>query len=157
MPISLIAARHGWRAGVNAAVAAALGASIGGGIVWAWSGAQPEAVAQIYAALPAISPAMVAGAARDFAAGGWGAALAASFHGVPYKLYAHAAAMDGASLPMLLLMTPLVRLPRFLLIAAGASLLRRGLAPRIGATRLSALLLTGWALFYAWYFHVMPA
>jgi hypothetical protein len=157
VPVSLIAARRGWRAGAGAALSAALGAAIGGGIVWAWSRAQPDTVAQLYAALPGISPAMIADAVRGFAQHGWSAALVGAFSGVPYKLYAHAAAVDGASLPALLLMTPLVRLPRFLLIAAGAALIGRWGNPRIGAGRLSALLLAGWALFYAWYFHVMPA
>ena len=157
VPISLIALRHGWRVGGIAAVAAALGASLGGALVWALTRHAPEQIAALYAALPAISPRMIADATRDFASHGWSAAFIGAFSGIPYKLYAHAAAIDGAGLPELLAMTPLVRLPRFLLIVAAAGTARQLLAPRIGMRALTISAIVGWLLFYSWYFMRMPS
>lgn len=153
MPISWIAVRSGTKAAVLAAVAAALASVLGAGAVLVWAGRDAAGAAAAMAALPAIDPALVAEAAERFHRG-FAAMLAGAFGGVPFKLFALAAARDGGV--GLLLATPLLRLPRFLLVAllAGgvSAILERWMTRRRRLMLLAAL----WAVFYAGYFALMP-
>jgi len=152
VPISAVAALAGWRRGVVAALAAALGAMAGGLAMYLWGAADPEAARSAVVALPAIDRAMAEAVARDFTAGGYAAMLAGAFGGIPYKLYAVAAGEQGAPLAAFLVMTPLVRLPRFLLAAFAAAWTARFVPSR---ARLPVLAVV-WIAFYAFYFAVMP-
>lgn len=155
VPISFIALRWGWGAGVKAALVASLAAAVGGAVTYAWANADPETARAAILALPAIDAALADTAAGRLAEGNF-AMLWGSISGVPYKLYALAAGSEGRSLLPFLLLTPLVRLPRFI----GAALLSAGisaaLAPRVGLRARLAMLGLVWALFYAWYFWTMP-
>jgi len=105
---------------------------------------------------PAIDAALIADTRAAFAADGAGAMLRGSLSGVPYKLYALAAGGSGAALVPFLLVSPLVRLPRFLFAALGTAVLS-GLLSRWLGVRTRLLVLTAfWVVFYAWYFSVMP-
>jgi len=156
LPISVVAVRRGWRAGVKVALAASLAAAAGGAVTYAWASADPEAARAAILALPAIDIGLADAAASRLAAEGNAAMLRGSISGDPYKLYALAAGREGQALLPFLLLTPLARLPRFL----GAALLSAGigrlLAPRFGLRARLAILGLVWTLFYAWYFWTMP-
>ena len=81
--------------------------------------------------------------------------LAGSFSGTPFKLYALEAARNGGY--GLLLLAPLVRLPRFLGVALFVGGISRLLSDRLDVPRRLALLSLCWAAFYLFYFSVMPA
>lgn len=157
VPISFVAVRHGWRAAAVAAVAAAVAAAAGGALVHAWAAADPGGATRMIVALPGIDPALVAETARGFAAGGYMAMLAGSVSGVPYKLYALAAGVQGEPLIPFLLLSPFVRLPRFLGVALLAAALGRLASRRLGLCARLVVLTAFWLLFYIVYFAVMPA
>lgn len=156
VPISWIAVRHGWRAGLAAALVASVAAAAGGALLYLWAANDPAGARAMVASLPAIDSAMIDSTAARFAEEGYRAMLSGSVSGVPYKLYALAAAGEGRSLLPFLLVTPLVRLPRF----AGAALLAAGVS-RLLSGHLSmrarlGVLASIWIAFYAFYFSVMP-
>ncbi|MGI8646762.1 MAG: hypothetical protein ACR2JX_00805 [Mycobacteriales bacterium] len=68
--------------------------------------------------------------------------------GIPYKIAAVTAPGVGIPMWLLALITPVVRLPRFVAAAAGGALLRRWTLPLSRRVRLS-IVVTGWVLFYA--------
>jgi len=154
VPISWIAVRSGTKAALLAAIVAALASVAGAAAMLFWAGHDPAGAAATMAALPGIDPALIKAAASAYH-GGPLALLAGSFSGTPFKLFALEAAREHSI--AILLLAPLVRLPRFLAIAlfvGGISrLLERWMT---GRQRLSLLLIL-WVAFYAWYFSVMPA
>lgn len=156
LPISVIAVRRGWRAGLKAALVAALAATVGGAVTYGWSAADYESARAAILALPAIDEALAAAARDQLASEGAAGMFWGSISGVPYKLYALAASSEGQPLFPFLLLSPLVRLPRFLGAALIASAISALLAPRIGLRARLAILGLVWALFYAWYFWTMP-
>lgn len=64
VPISVVAARWGWRAGLKAALVGALAATVGGAVTYGWAAADPEGARAAILALPAIDEEL-ASAARD--------------------------------------------------------------------------------------------
>lgn len=142
--ISWIALRHGARAGLTACLAAAAGAVAGGAAVWLWGQSDIAGARAVFDLLPAIGPATIARAQAEMAGEGrFAAMLAGAMTGVPYKLYAAEAGAVSAPLWWLMAVTPAARLPRFIVAALGASLVRhwlRGVAMR--------WLLLGWAFFW---------
>ncbi|WP_026869026.1 hypothetical protein [Inquilinus limosus] len=160
VPVSLIALARGWQAGLRAAVAAAAGAAVGGAALAVFATYAPETALAMVEAVPAISPAMIerlqglmAGAGS--AAGLAGVLILASLTGVPFKIAAASAPALGIPAWELALLTPLVRLPRFVaLAAAGAALhaLTPALPRRIQPVRVRLLLAAlGWSAFYGGY------
>ena len=81
--------------------------------------------------------------------------LAGSFSGIPFKLFALEAAKQGGILFVLL--SPLLRLPRFLTIAVFVGSVSHFLKRWMSVRQRLALLLVLWIAFYSWYFSVMPA
>lgn len=155
VPLSVMTLRHGWRRATIAAAVAALAAVPGGLVMWLWASSDPDGAREALLALPAIDDALLNDTARHFMEGGFGAALSGSFSGVPYKLYAWAAGGAHAAPLPFLLMTPLLRLPRFLLVIALVACIDRLLATRWPARARLRLLAACWVLFYAVYFTVM--
>ena len=153
VPISWIAVRSGTRAGLLAAVVAAVASVIGTAVVLLWASRDPSGAASAMASLPAIDPALIAKAARDFHAGAL-AMLAGSFSGTPFKLYALEAAKSGGF--GLLLLAPLLRLPRFAAVALFSGTVSQLLKRRLGVRQRLALLLALWIALYTFYFAVMP-
>ncbi len=144
IPISWIAVRSGTRAAMLAALVAALASMLGTAAVLVWAGNDPSGAAAAMAALPAIEPALIAEAAERYRHG-FAAILAGAFSGIPFKLFAlEAAREDGIGL---LLAAPLLRLPRFLLVAilvgAISAILRRWMTSR----RRMLLLFALWVVF----------
>lgn len=154
--ISIVAIRSGWRRAVVCAIIAALGAALGGLTLYVWAVAAPDAARAAVAAVPAIDMAMVERGDRSFADGGYGAMLRGAFAGVPYKIYAVAAGAQQRPWLQFLLLSPLIRLPRFLLTVLlttiGDRLAARWLATR---GRLGALI-GFWTILYAVHFSTMP-
>jgi membrane protein YqaA with SNARE-associated domain len=156
VPISFLTVRSGWRAGLTAALVAAVGAALGGLTTYLWAVHAPDAARAAIVSLPGIDAALVARAEHAFAADGYAAMLGGSFGGIPYKLYALAAGVQQRPLAQFLLLSPLIRLPRFLMTVLLASL-----ATKLGTRRLATrtclwLLAAFWVIFYAAYFAVMP-
>ena len=153
VPISWIAVRSGTRAAVLAALVAALASVAGTLAVLFWAGRDPAGAAATMAALPGIDPSLISEAARRYAQG-FGAVLGGSFSGIPFKLFALEASQQGGML--LVLLAPLLRLPRFLAIALFVGGVSHFLERWIGLRQRLGLLLILWIAFYAWYFSVMP-
>ena len=153
VPISWIAVRSGTRAAMLAAVVAAFASVVGAAVVLVWAGRDPGGATAIMASLPAIDPALIERAGDGYHHGPL-AMLAGSFSGIPFKLYALEAAKNGGY--GLLLLAPLLRLPRFLAVALLVGGFSRLLARRLDIRRRLELLGLCWVAFYAFYFSVMP-
>ncbi len=157
VPISYVALRYGWRMAWRAALLAAVMAALGGLLLLLWAQADAETTGKLIIALPAIDAAMLRDAGLAFADEGYWAMARGSFSGIPYKLYAYAAAPAPPGGPVgFLLASILARLPRFLAVAALLSLIGRWLEPHLPPGRRLALLGCCWLLFYGGYFAVMP-
>ncbi|WP_342239976.1 hypothetical protein [Inquilinus sp. OTU3971] len=160
VPVSLIALARGWRAGLRAAIAAAAGAVVGGTALAVFASHAPDTALAVVDAVPAISPAMIARlqgmmAGTDSAAGLAGVLILASLSGIPYKIAAASAPGLGVPVWELALLTPLVRLPRFVALATAGAVLHR-LTPALPGwlrpVRVRLLLAAlGWSAFYGAY------
>ena len=153
IPISWIAVRNGTRAGMVAAVVAALASVAGTLAVLLWASHHPAAATATMAALPGIDQALVAEAAERFHRG-WLPVLGGAFSGIPFKLFALEASQHAAV--GFLLLAPLLRLPRFLVVAAFAGTISHLLDQRMTTGQRLLLLGALWLAFYAFYFAVMP-
>ncbi|MFE0754562.1 hypothetical protein ACFW16_11450 [Inquilinus sp. NPDC058860] len=160
VPVSLIALARGWQAGLRAALAAAAGAMLGGTALAVFAGHAPETAIALVDAVPAIPSAMIARmqammAGTESAAGLAGVLILASLSGVPYKIAAASAPALGIPVWELALLTPLVRLPRFVALAAAGAVLHSltpALPRRIQPVRVRLLLAAlGWSAFYGAY------
>jgi hypothetical protein len=154
VPISWIAVRSGTKAAILAAIVAALTSVVGAAVVFLWAGRDPTGAAATMASLPAIDSALIARAAADYHRGPL-AMLIGSFNGTPFKLYA----LEAAKVPDygLLFVTPIIRLPRFLLVALFVGGVSHFLSRWLNVRRRLTLLAIAWVLFYAFYFTAMPA
>ena len=153
VPISWIAVRSGTRAAMLASLVAAVASVAGAAAVLFWASHDPSGAASTMAALPGIDPALVTEAARRYAEG-FDAVLAGSFGGIPFKLFGLEAAKQGGLL--FLVLSPLLRLPRFLAVALFVGGISHFLERWMTVRQRLALLLVLWTVFYAWYFSVMP-
>lgn len=157
IPISWIALRHSWRRGLLAALIAAPSAALGGLAMALWASRDASAAAAALAALPAIDSALIGETAARWADGGYLAMAKGAFAGTPYKLFAfaHSQSPQGGA-AMFLLGSIAARLPRFVLVALGVSLIGRVVGSWLGLNARLWLLALCWTGFYAWYFSVMP-
>jgi membrane protein YqaA with SNARE-associated domain len=152
--ISAIAMRRGWKAGALAASVACFGALLGGFVMYLWGSRNIEAARQFLDLIPAISPAMVAGAGEDLRLNGLIVMLTGAFTGVPFKIYAvEAGALKGGLIPFLM-MAFAARLTRFVLAALIAAAAAQGLRRSLSERTILLLLAAFWVSFYAWYFAV---
>lgn len=153
IPISWIAVRSGTRAALLAAAVAALASVAGTLALWAWVAHDPGGAGATLAGLPGIDDRLVASAAARYH-DGIGAVLAGSFAGTPFKLFA----LEAAKTPGVgfLLLSPLLRLPRFALIALLVGGVSHGLGRWLGMRQRLMLLIAAWVAFYAFYFTMMP-
>ena len=152
IPISWIAVRSGAKAGMLAAVVAAIASVLGTLAVLLWAGQDPAGATRTMAALPGIDATLVAEAADRYNHGPH-AVLAGAFSGIPFKLFALEAAKQNAL--GFLLLAPLLRLPRFLVVALFAGTVSRLLEGRMTVRQRLLLLGALWAVFYAFYFSTM--
>ena len=153
VPISWIAVRSGTRAALLAALVAAVAAVAGAAVVQVWAGHDASGATATMAHLPAVDRALIARAASDYHQGAL-TMLAGSFSGTPFKLYA----LEAAKGPdyRLLLLAPLIRLPRFLAVALFVGALSKGLSRWMDVRQRLVLLAMAWVVFYGFYFAVMP-
>lgn len=155
VPISWIGLRRGSKSAVIAALVAAPMAALGGlGLRWATL-ASPAMVHDALVHVPGISEGLLVGATRDWQAKGGLAMLTGSFAGVPYKLYAHAAALGHLPAAALLVLSVVARLPRFVAVALLSGAMGNRLRRTRPAKTLAFLHLGFWLLFYAIYFTAM--
>jgi hypothetical protein len=153
IPISVIAVRSGTRAAILAGIVAALASIAGTLAMLLWAGRDPAGAAAAVVALPGIDAALI-GEAADRYRHGLHAVLAGSFSGIPFKLFALEAAKQGGIL--FLLLAPLLRVPRFLIVAVVAGGLSRLLDRWLTMRQRLGLLAAIWLVFYAFYFAAMP-
>jgi len=152
IPISWIAVRSGTRAALLAALVAAVASVVGALAVWAWASHDPAGAAATMAMLPGIDQALI-GEAADRYRHGPHAILAGAFAGIPFKLFALEASKDGSV--AFFLLAPLLRLPRFLLVASFVGGLSHGLSRWQSLRQRLTLLTVLWIAFYAFYFSAM--
>jgi len=155
--LSYIGLKRGVKPAVRASVIAAIGAAVGGVIMYLWSQSDPIAARDAVLAVPAISEGMVAHAREDMGAHSWlGAMFVGPLTSTPYKVYAIWAPYAGASLPVFALASIFARLPRFLIVSIGVSLIGRFLGRWLSERQLLWVLIGAWLLFYAVFFALMP-
>jgi membrane protein YqaA with SNARE-associated domain len=145
---------YSWRAGLRAVCSAVMGALIGGAVMYGF-GAQlgRDRSARLLAAVPAISPAMVARVEEEMREHGPASMVLGPLRGTPYKIYARTAGIQEQPLGAMLLWTIPARGARFVLVAAVAGLygwLVRRITPR--TSWLLAPYFLAWVLFYVRYF-----
>lgn len=152
VPLSFIALMAGLRKALLAAFVAALAAMPGASIMHTWAAHEPATLRKLLSALPAIDDALIESSGAAYAVSPLRATLAGSFTGVPFKLYAYAAGARGDAAWPLLVATPLLRLPRFLmtilLTVSVSRLLPRAVSSRARLQLLSVV----WVVFYTCYF-----
>jgi uncharacterized membrane protein YdjX (TVP38/TMEM64 family) len=100
-------------------------AAVGGVLLACAAQSRPLWVHHVLASLPGISDRLIDHALGGWQSGGWRAMLAGSFSGVPYKLYAYAAALSGVPVWRLFGLSVAARLPRFVLVALLSGMLGR--------------------------------
>lgn len=158
VPISMVTLKRGVKAGAIASFAAAIGAAIGGIVMFYWGRNDIIGVLALVEKLPAISPQMIDKVAAQMqGAHPFVSMLIGSFQGTPYKIYASIAPSVNIPLWQLFLLTPLIRLPRFLLVA-GITNVAAKYARKIIAEEKTIfwLIIALWAGFYALYWTIMP-
>ena len=157
IPISWIALRHGWKAGLMAAGIAATSAALGGLAMALWASRDAAGAHAALVALPAIDERLIGDIAARWAEGGYTAMAKGAFTGTPYKLFAYTQGQAPHGGAVLFLLGSIVaRLPRFVLVALGVSAISRGSSRWLGQRARQGLLVLCWLAFYGWYFTVMP-
>lgn len=155
--ISLIALKYGMRQGLIACAASVIGAVLGGVAIFYWGASDIISARSFFDTLPAIAPSKIARASSEMSEQSFGfLMLKGSMTGVPFKLYASEAGAAGQSLLAFMLLTPLVRLPRFVIAATGAAIARRW-APALFQAHKVKLLALFWVGFYALYWSFAPS
>ena len=154
--LSYIGLKRGVKAAARASVIAALGASLGGVIMYLWSTNDPAMAREAVLAVPAISEAMAQRAQQVMAENWFLATFLGPLTSTPFKLFAILAPHAGAPLPAFALAAIAARLPRFLIVSIGVSLIGRFLSRWLSERQLIWVLIGAWLLFYAVFFTLMP-
>jgi uncharacterized membrane protein YeaQ/YmgE (transglycosylase-associated protein family) len=155
--ISFIALKYGFRSGVLACLAGVVGAVLGGILIYLWGQGDIVGARAFFDLLPAIAPSTIARAQSEMADVSYGLSMfKGSLSGVPFKLYASEAGAIGASLFAFVALTPLVRIPRFLIAASFGALAKR-FAPTMFQPHKFKLLGAFWVVFYALYWTFAPS
>ncbi|MBX3431309.1 MAG: hypothetical protein KF779_17115 [Hyphomonadaceae bacterium] len=154
--LSYIGLKRGVKAAARASFIAAIGASVGGVIMYLWSANDAAVARQAVLAVPAISDAMAQRAEQAMAQNWFLAAFLGPLTSTPFKVFAIVAPHVGASLPAFALAAIVARLPRFLIVSIGVSLIGRALSRWLSERQLLWLLIGAWLLFYVVFFSLMP-
>lgn len=158
VPIMALGIKAGWRKALVGAGVAAVFAAMGGLIVFSLAPADPLAWERALLMVPGISSDQMMEVLLDWEVGGPVAMMIGSFSGVPYKLYAFAAGVNGGGWGGaigLFLASILARLPRFALAALVAGWVGPRIVKRFGARIVWSGFALCWIGFYAWYWSVM--
>lgn len=153
--LTLIAA---WspRKALTACVFALLGALAGGGLMYGWGAADPERILTTLDYIPAVHPEMLKQVQAELQQFGHLAPFLGPMQGVPYKVYAAQAAMQGIGIASFLLVSIPARMLRFVLVTLTACLVTRTLCAGWTPQRRMLLFGSGWGAFYTWYLLSMP-
>lgn len=145
------------RSGLTACLSALAGALLGGWMIYAAArfGGLGDMLARGFAVLPGISPHLVEAAGQSLAREGWTALFVGAGTGVPYKLFALHAGLQGTGLGTFLLVSAAARLVRFAIVTGLAHLIARPLRRRWPQRTLQWVHAGAWAAFYGWYFWAM--
>lgn len=154
--LSYIGLKRGVKAAARASIIAAIGASVGGIIMFLWATQNFGAAREAVLAVPSISDTMAARAQAAMEENWFVATLLGPLSSTPFKLYAILAPAAGAPLPAFALASVAARLPRFLIVSIGASLISRGLSRWLSEKQRLWVLIGAWLLFYAVFFTLMP-
>lgn len=154
--LSYIGLKRGVKPALRASIIAAVGASCGGVTMYLWSTSDPETAREAVLAVPAISEAMAQRAEQAMAGNWFLATVLGPLTSTPFKVFAILAPYAGASLPAFALAGIAARLPRFLIVSIGVSLIGRLLGRWLRERQLLWVLIGAWLLFYAVFFTLMP-
>ncbi|ANP45931.1 hypothetical protein [Candidatus Viadribacter manganicus] len=154
--LSYVALKRGVKAAVRASVIAAVGAAAGGVIMYLWSTSDAAAAREAVLAVPSISEAMEQRAHVTMAENWFLATVLGPLSSTPFKVFAILAPAAGAPLPAFALASVAARLPRFLIVSIGVSLIGRILGRWLSERQLLWVLIGAWLLFYAVFFALMP-
>lgn len=154
--LSYIGLKRGVKPAVRASVIAAVGAAVGGVIMYLWAMQNFGAAREAVLAVPSISEAMATRAETAMSENWFLATFLGPLSSTPYKVYAILAPAAGAPLPLFALASIFARLPRFLIVSIGVSLIGRFLGGWLSDRQLLWVLIGAWLLFYAVFFALMP-
>jgi len=147
---------YDFRKSLIACLYALLGAMVGGCIMYYWGMRDVSTALSALDAIPSISADMLARVRADIVEMEIWAVPLGPLLGVPYKTFAVQAGSVGIGLVSFLLMTIPARLIRFLVITAAAPWLANRLAGKRPVRQRLIILLSGWGIFYLFYFLKMP-
>lgn len=150
-------AMHGLRPAMRACAIAWLGAMLGGALIFglARDAAVAVGLRSAFEVLPGISPTLIDRAQSSLQADGLTALFAGALGGVPYKLFAWAAAQNGSGWLPFLLFSAAARFGRFAITTLGAGIIARLLHRKFPPDRILLLHVAAWIAFYGWYFWAM--
>ncbi len=135
-----------------AALVAALAATTGGILVWYCAAHDPEATRGVLVHVPGISKTSFTTVQQLLESGLFDGMLHGAFSGVPYKIFAAEAGLSGTGLAQFALLSPIVRLPRFVVMSLIAWGLSRLVGGRLPDRQKLGISLALWAVFYVFYF-----
>ena len=155
VPIMAVGAIWGRRRAMIAALVGSAAAALGGVALMLWAQGDPAGCRDAMLSVVGVNAQLLDEAGAAWASGGAWAMTVGSFTGVPYKLYAFTAGMDGTGVVAFALLSFLARLPRFVMVALMSGTLAIRLRRRMGNVWFWALFVWTWAGFYSWYWHSM--
>jgi membrane protein YqaA with SNARE-associated domain len=154
--LTFAAQRHGLRVALAVMGFVVTGAVLGGLIMW-WLGAvYPAAMISFLDGIPAISREMIDAAAAAQTHDPFGALIAGSFSGAPYKVFAATARAAGMSAPWFLLLTIPARAARFILGIVATAIIDWAAATWLSSQTRFRILAAFWVVFYAVFWLVIP-
>ena len=136
------------RTAVRASFAAVVAAMIGGTLMYFWGVHQPETAQKIVSSLPAIGPGVMAHARDGMVSQGPLAIVFGPLTATPYKTYAVQASAVGMPYWLFLLITPIARLPRFLMVSLLAGTFARVTRRWLSIRAMYVLWLVAWLAVY---------
>ncbi|MBO9459555.1 MULTISPECIES: hypothetical protein [Stappiaceae] len=149
--LSIIALRSLGKA-MTAALLASFAAAFGGLLVWTCAQHFPEETLQVLLLVPGISGPTFEMARQLLQAGLFEGLLGGAFSGIPYKVLSAEAGYASIPAQSLFLVSPVARLPRFVLVALISWSVSRLVGARLSDRRKLALCLAVWPFVYANYF-----
>ncbi|NNE24116.1 MAG: hypothetical protein HKN11_16055 [Rhizobiales bacterium] len=154
--LSFVALQKGLRDALWAVCFAVAGAIAGGAFIYAASIWNYEATISAIDAVPAISPGMISQVRSSLQQEPLWAMMVGSLTGVPYKVFASQAAANGIELTNFALATIPARAFRFVVVVALIVIIARLLLTKTSNRIRTGILASCWAVFYGFYFTLMP-
>ena len=154
--LSFVALKKGFRSALWAVCCAVLGAIAGGALIYTASIWNLEATVSAIDAVPAISPGVISEVRSSLQQEPLWAMIEGSLTGVPYKIFASQAAVNGIELTIFALATIPARAFRFIIVVALTVLVARLLLAKASDRRKTGILAGCWVVFYGFYFTLMP-